>query len=112
MEGERGAAWGGVFEVRGGQRTDAVGLSEVVASAGFWLCCEERRTGRSACATERLRTLARGRRELAIVLGRCVGTGRNACATENLRPVEPGGLEFGWVLKGLHYYAELFGFFL
>ena len=41
VEGERGAAWGGVFEVRGGQRTDAVGLSEVVASAGFWLCREE-----------------------------------------------------------------------
>jgi len=45
-------------------------------------CSEERRTGKSACATERLRTLACGRQELAIVLGRCVGTGRNACATE------------------------------
>ena len=40
VEGEWGAAWGGVFEVRGGQRTDAVGLSEVVASAGFWFCRE------------------------------------------------------------------------
>jgi hypothetical protein len=103
---------GWCFRSEGDRGTDAVDLSEVVASAGFWLCCEERRTGRSACATERLRTLALGRRELAIVLGRCVGTGRNACATERLRLVEPRGLEFGWVLEGLHYYAELFGFFL
>jgi len=26
--------------------------------------------------------------------------------------IEPVGLEFGWVLEGLHYDAELFGFFL
>jgi hypothetical protein len=45
-------------------------------------CSEERRTGKSACATERRRTLARERQELAIVLGRYGGTGRNACATE------------------------------
>jgi len=45
-------------------------------------CGEVRRTGKSACATERLRTLACGKQELAIVLGHCVGTGRNACATE------------------------------
>ena len=109
---ELGRRMGWCFQSEGGQRTDVVGLSEVVASAGFWLCCEERRTGRSACATERLRTPARGRRELAIVLGRCVGTGRNACATERLRPVEPCRLEFGWMLEGLHHDAELFGFFL
>ena len=45
-------------------------------------CREVRRTGKSACATERLRTLARERQELAIVLERYGGTGRNACATE------------------------------
>jgi hypothetical protein len=32
---------GWCFRSEGGQRTDAVGLSEVVASAGFWLCREE-----------------------------------------------------------------------
>jgi len=32
-------------------------------------CSEVRRTGKSAWATERLRTLACGRQELAIVLG-------------------------------------------
>jgi hypothetical protein len=44
-------------------------------------CSGERHTGKSACATERLRTLVRGRQELAIVLRRYAGTGRNACAT-------------------------------
>jgi len=29
-----------------------------------------------------------------------------------LLSAEPGGLEFGWVLEGLHNDAELFGFFL
>src|ERR1700751_1840662 len=48
----------------------------------WWLCCGVLRAQAEAYATEKRRTLARGRRELAIVLGRCVGTGRNACATE------------------------------
>jgi hypothetical protein len=29
-----------------------------------------------------------------------------------LLSAKPGGLEVGWVLEGLDYYAELFGFFL
>ena len=38
-------------------------------------CSEERRTGKSACATEELRTLARGRQELVVVLRCFAGAG-------------------------------------
>ena len=43
--------------------------------------------------------------------GKCVGR-RLAVRNTRLGVVEPGGLDLGWVLEGLHYYAELFGFFL
>ena len=41
------------------------------------------------------------------------GAGRRlAVRKAGLGVIEPGGLDFGRVLESLHYYAELFGFFL
>jgi hypothetical protein len=62
-----------------------VGLSGVVASAIFRGAVRAKRTGRVPVPLK-------GKRWSGVI--------------------EPSGLQFGWVLESLHYYAELFGFFL